>query len=84
MASPSISYRLDVGGAAKDRGTTEPRYRMAVGEGYEDALPSLSLYGLHALSNLLRPLRGLYPRLKVAQLFACQRLLAHYGFSGRN
>jgi hypothetical protein len=84
MAISSIGYRLDVGGAAKDQGTTELRYRMAVGEGCEYALPSLSLSGLHALSNLLSPLRRLYPRLKVAQLFTCQCLLAHHGISGKN
>jgi hypothetical protein len=84
MAIPSIGYPLDVGGAAKDQGTTEPRYRTTVGKGCEYVLLSLSLCGLHALSNLLRPLRELYPRLKVAQLFACQRLLAYHESSGRN
>jgi hypothetical protein len=57
MAIPSIGYPLNVGGAAKDQGKTEPRYRTAMGERCEYALPSLSLSGLHALSNLLRPLR---------------------------
>jgi hypothetical protein len=48
MASPSIGYRLDVGGAAKDQGITEQKYRMAVGEGCEYVLSSLSLCGIHA------------------------------------